>query len=439
MSSDDLLDNTGVKSVIGGLLNNATPAAQKALKAYNFNAKHKKNLDNMVKYDAKKELEPCAEYLGLKVRDGDKKLYKNKSVLCDRMILKIESLFDTHCNDCSETYRNTLDDQPPFECRLCMQGSHNCQILRDRKNFYESTHANIPGGCVWICSGCLKKNDLTLKASQKAETKPDEEVDDEETETGEEEDKDARGSPRRDKSENTGDSGKICEEYKKRKCPHGLTGKREIDGKACPDQHPQRCRRYCGYGNDKKRGCKHGKNCRFYHPRLCKNSLRNKMCLNKECTFTHLKETLRELPQTQDGDGDATERQRGPPLRPQSQRLRFSAASAYTPAPPTVENRQRQLSRGNENMNVDPTTENSFLLKLMESMKEGILSQVSDQMTELRTSIIKEVVAASTSSQRQMPVPLAHPYYGQQPNFPIHPSMVPMPIYPPSQPPASSF
>ena len=80
--------------------------------------------------------------------DEDKKLYKNMSVLVDRVILKIESLFETQCEDCNEKYTNSLEDDSPFTCKLCMQGSHNCQILLDRKKFYEDAHENAPLGCV---------------------------------------------------------------------------------------------------------------------------------------------------------------------------------------------------------------------------------------------------------------------------------------------------
>ena len=78
-----------------------------------------------------------------------------------------------------------------------------------------------------------------------------------------------------------------------RRCPHGLTGKRLIEGKRCPFQHPIRCRYYTQYGNYKHKGCKKMKDCTFYHPKLCRDSVSQRCCLNKECGYVHLKGTAR--------------------------------------------------------------------------------------------------------------------------------------------------
>ena len=95
------------------------------LSSYNFAVSYKVNLDNMQKNNATL-LEACATYLGFTVRENEKKLYKNQQVLCDKMILKIETLFDIDCALCKETYCNELTDEPLLKCRLCLQGSHNC-------------------------------------------------------------------------------------------------------------------------------------------------------------------------------------------------------------------------------------------------------------------------------------------------------------------------
>ena len=88
----------------------------------------------------------------------------------------------------------------------------------------------------------------------------------------------------------------ICKQMldKRRQCPHGRTGKTLVAGLPCPKSHPPRCRRFCDYGPKSSSGCNRGKNCRYWHPRLCKHSLRDGRCLNKEtCTFFHLKGTVR--------------------------------------------------------------------------------------------------------------------------------------------------
>ena len=80
---------------------------------------------------------------------------------------------------------------------------------------------------------------------------------------------------------------------KKAQCPHGLTGKKLIDGASCTQAHPKRCIRYCRFGLSKRGGCTRGAECRYYHPVLCRNALVNKRCTRENCTFTHLKGTRR--------------------------------------------------------------------------------------------------------------------------------------------------
>ncbi len=96
--------------VLGGLLNNADPSSKKVITSYNFKVSYKTNLEKMKAHGAP-TLEACAKYLGFTVRDQeDKKLYQNQTMLCDRMILKIESLFDIHCDECNTKYKNQLDN-----------------------------------------------------------------------------------------------------------------------------------------------------------------------------------------------------------------------------------------------------------------------------------------------------------------------------------------
>ena len=110
------------KVVIGGLINKADAHAKKILSAYDPLSSYNTNLRNIVKCNVV-QLEACAKMLKLRVRSDDgkeTKLYKNKDVLADRIILKIESLFEAECSDCQRMYQNTLDDNPLFICRLCL-------------------------------------------------------------------------------------------------------------------------------------------------------------------------------------------------------------------------------------------------------------------------------------------------------------------------------
>ena len=66
-------------------------------------------------------LSSCAVYLGIKVVDSDThnvNIFDNKKEVADRIILKIESYFGTHCRDCDSPYRNHFQSPtpPPSPC-----------------------------------------------------------------------------------------------------------------------------------------------------------------------------------------------------------------------------------------------------------------------------------------------------------------------------------
>ena len=114
------------KAVIGSLLNTADALTKKVISAYSPIAKYNANLQNLKRFNAD-HLEPAATFLGFHVRTDSKKLYKNLMVLFDRVLSKIESLFESTCLDCGEKYCNDLTETPLLVCHLCSQGSHNCE------------------------------------------------------------------------------------------------------------------------------------------------------------------------------------------------------------------------------------------------------------------------------------------------------------------------
>ena len=86
----------------------------------------------------------------------------------------------------------------------------------------------------------------------------------------------------------------ICSKLKQGKCPHGITGKRLYQGKMCEYLHPKFCKKFTRHGSGGRLGCKKSHSeCLFYHPTLCRNSIKYRKCLNLNCTFTHLKGTVR--------------------------------------------------------------------------------------------------------------------------------------------------
>lgn len=83
----------------------------------------------------------------------------------------------------------------------------------------------------------------------------------------------------------------LCYFYKKGKCLHGKSGKKMVNGRQCQYAHPPKCLKYCRFGRDKVNGCQG--NCNYFHPTLCRNSVKFRKCFSTECTFAHLNGTER--------------------------------------------------------------------------------------------------------------------------------------------------
>ena len=166
------------QSVIGELLEHVDdPSVKKVIASYNYSANHELNLKKMKSFTVG-EIEKCALALGLKVRnDDDSKVYKNKHIFSDRLILKLESHFETTCDDCGEIYRNEIAAEYfPVHCFICTQGYHNCKLLTDKLATMDL--GSLPMGFIWVCNGCQKNdpsnrelpNDPSLQNRRKFKT-----------------------------------------------------------------------------------------------------------------------------------------------------------------------------------------------------------------------------------------------------------------------------
>ena len=407
------------KAVIGALLSRADTLTKKVLSAYSPIAKYNVNLQNLKRFNAD-HMEAAAAFLGFNVRAESKKLYKNLTVLSDRVILKIESLFESTCLDCGEKYCNDLTDTPPLVCHLCLQGSHNCEKVKEK-----TKQSPRPSGTVWLCFDCFRKNDLALMTKDGGKSSQLEDVIEEEEEKEEDESAEDRESPRRNRSHHDAHDAIVCEAYKKRECPHGLTGKRLISGKPCPHKHPPRCFRWCKHGDNKRLGCSKGSACTYFHPKLCKNSVLKRYCGNRECTFLHLKHTRRPRAQDTETRGRHDSKRDRSSSQPDP---RFSSAPRAAPLPtkfrwdsvstlngahcaPTIDKkprpdaRERKLSTRSVNDQQD-----TFLLQYLENMKEGILLHLSEKMVEFQETI-PLVVKEQLQMQTNRPPPQAVPLY----------------------------
>ena len=92
---------------------------------------------------------------------------------------------------------------------------------------------------------------------------------------------------------------------RKQPLPHGMNGNKVVNGVTCPHAHPRRCQNYSKFGTKARTGFQQGENRSFFHPNLCNSSVRTLTCLNKNCTFVHLRSTKRHRDRREPETGQA--------------------------------------------------------------------------------------------------------------------------------------
>ena len=444
-----------IKIAIGDILKEADPVSKLIIGAYKHSAPHTTNVKVLSGSKFKSEqLESCAKFLGLKTRDEqDALIFTNKQTFADRIITKIEATFPSTCQDCGEEYRVKFGDQesaPRLLCFLCFQPSHNC----DKVNTFIESMEQIPDksiGNAWICSGCWKRNNPLL--SNNPRKRSDSVVSMNGTPiTSPAPSRNGQGnipaitSPAINRilsEELGGDSPSnltietvrrvseaddnvqpqpICQRYVNNKCPHGLNGNKLINGETCPDRHPKRCLRYSRFGTKRQGGCDKGERCKYFHPKLCRNSTRSSSCYNENCQFVHLKGTKRQrdpahnghsqpLYQPRRATGDNSDRNPRPIIHNQengthrnnwdrstSQRVRYDSTTSHQSRPITP-------SLGGY---ANSSSDVSFLVRMIQNMKSDFQKDIS----LLRDSI-------SLQTQTRWNPPVVQPFnMGQPPQQP---------------------
>jgi hypothetical protein len=230
-----------------------------------------------------------------------KMIARNKPQVAEDIVAVLYSITPTQCRTCKVMYVSTSAENTDanITCLLCGRRSH--------KECYSQYTIDNDAGVVFLCDPCLSQSETALildtdnslqpnvdPKKQGSTPKPE----DEETVEADEAkivqaDEDKSKQPELNYSDDD-----ICPLYKENSCPHGLTGKRHIEGKPCPKKHPPKCHYYIGrYGTS---GCRYSaKRCPYYHPPLCENSSKLKICLNKQCTKYHITGTKRNLREPQ--------------------------------------------------------------------------------------------------------------------------------------------
>ena len=184
-----------------------------------------------------------------------------------------------------------------------------------------------------------------------------------------------------------------------------------MNEKACDLDHPKRCFRFCDYGPKHKNGCKRGKECQYWHPRLCRFSVQGKECDVSECTFQHLI-SHRKPKNTEKTAERATYRRRAGNSESASDkeitdtrglrypRVSLTSSTGQTPYPSTIRKTALDGSKTNED-----TNQESFLLKLIENMRAGFQEQID--------GLKKEIVKGREQEPRQQPIQIGAPLPNQ--------------------------
>ena len=187
----------------------------------------------------------------------------------------------------------------------CKQGIHeNCSKLVDIPEIPQ-----IPG-LIWLCGYCQPRFTFTASSTVytgKATTSlgktkstpsvmssvknPNTTAEDKVIlkEDGPPSDKSGPGKSEKPNHTKCSDEKQVCKFFINGKCKYG------ISGKGCSNNHPRICRKLHKFGTQSQKGCNKGSNCEFFHPRMCKDSVRKRLCLNQECTFMHIRGTKRKL------------------------------------------------------------------------------------------------------------------------------------------------
>jgi hypothetical protein len=312
-----------IRLVIGNLLSKADQVSKTVLSAYDPSKDLHVNRGVIggSRFNST-ALETCATFLNIPtVDENDNRIFSNKPSLANRIILEIQSFYPAICGECNQEYAVEFDTETPvLRCFLCFQGCHSCSGFTTPPEL-----ASLPIGSVWLCKSCHDINNPVQR--KKSKSKSGSKLQSAASTPGQDghnvnftpeelskklsDLKQKQQEPYVDRSKSN-----VCEKFVDGKCPHGISGKKLLNGSACVKSHPKWCYRYARNGTHKKYGCKKGSKCTFYHPKHCPSSVADKTCFSEDCTLVHLVGTKRRKSQVEqkrtykrEHTGDRTENQ----------------------------------------------------------------------------------------------------------------------------------
>ena len=385
--------------VLGHMLARTESAnIKKLLSAFNVNEtrSHNANILASSKYLLKKDIDPTVEFLidytgefyphATTIIENTLNSGKQKSEKVTDIIKVLFAVSPTQCRSCKSTYISTSPENSDanLNCLLCGRRSH--------ATCYKDYVIDNSVGIVFLCDPCLSTSETAALDDEES----DEEKDEEHVEPN-----NKSNSPD-NKSKKNPSKDEICKLYRENSCPHGLTGKREIDGKPCPFRHPPKCFYHIGkYGDN---GCRYtAKRCPFFHPELCENSTKMKVCLNKECKKYHLtgtKRTLNDQPQKEEYEKRKAHRKEEKTVDHRTSSRQRSNTSVWEKAQdekdPIVNNENPSNVKDKENIN-------AIFLGCIQQLNANILQMKADMNKSVREVVQTTLAEKGYLSQNQSP------------------------------------
>ena len=301
-------DSENTKVIIGKLIEKADTAIRPVISAFNCLHSRSVNVQRLNQFTVG-ILENCAEFLGISLADTDNFKIFTKPSLANRLYLGFMALMPAKCGECGEDYviEHEPEDMPFFNCFKCFKGSHYCE--RNKELHQTLSAMNTPAGFVWLCNTCHALIDPIepRKLRSRHTSSADSQIINSATDISSLTHSNVMSSTQNPTSNISSSSSAtasaaavtdysrqaagVCQEFMNWSCPHGISGKKKINGNSCIFTHPRVCNQYRTSGFTGKRGCKEGKNCTFFHPDICRAALEHGLCSKKDCLKFHPRST----------------------------------------------------------------------------------------------------------------------------------------------------
>ena len=285
------------KTLLEDLMTNApSDDISAVIKGFNIDKSNTEILKYISTKFRKNSLVETGQYLNINTDGTAKDIARN-------IIQKINAMLLEKCLKCSNYYSVKITDTPTITCYSCDQGAHE-ECYKDLTKIME----NYPGiELKFQCVSCARSEsnnklpDTSSKQSEEGANKLDSQIpgelhslsiNEEEKSSQTQADESMYFPPNKSNSqaftqspEAKGKNTQICKYFKIQRCKHGFSGEN------CKYSHPKLCNKILKYGNRSPYGCKLNADCSYFHPKMCWNSLKYNECLNKYCTFVHVKGT----------------------------------------------------------------------------------------------------------------------------------------------------